>query len=335
VPLDVDFGVVRPTQAASRVVVVKNVGQDPLTLRGAQLQGSRDFALDSSTQGGALAPGESAPVVVVYSPAGDGEDEATLTLQSDDRDAPSAVVNLRGTGGDNAPPIAVCSESAGGGSTATVRVGDRTGVDGMASSDPEGDPLVFQWSLASPAGAAASLEDPAAQRAIFTPDVAGSYTVTLIARDSLGQPSQPCAVTIDATARYGFRARARWDSGGDVDLHLVESGSALYSARDVRFDLRTVDGFELLDDAEHGPGSEDIAGVLPASGTWEVWVVLFDDAGLGAVSASLDVILNDALPPSFTANHTLPASCAAWHVGDVSFPSGAVTLVDATSTLCP
>ncbi|OGQ11862.1 MAG: hypothetical protein A2138_00780 [Deltaproteobacteria bacterium RBG_16_71_12] len=335
VPLDVDFGPVRPTQAASRVVTIKNVGEDPLEVEGLRLTGSSDFSLGSSSQGGELAPGASAPIVVIYAPGGDGADVATLTVDSDDRDTPAAVADLRGTGGDDQPPVAVCSESVTGGASATVRVDDLVGVDGTGSSDPEGDPLVFQWTLAGPTGSTAAVVDGAAQRALFTPDARGAFVVTLVVRDSLGQPSAPCTVTIDAVARYPFRARARWSSGGDVDLHLVESGSALFSGRDVRYDNRAVDGFSLLDDAERGPGQEEIAGALPAAGTWELWVQLFDDAALGAVDAALEVVLDDTLPASFSATGALPASCALWHVGDVSFPAGTVTPVNATLSQCP
>ena len=115
----------------------------------------------------------------------------------------------------------------------------------------------------------------------------------------------------------------------------MQSGSALFSAQDVRYDLRVVGDFELQDDAEAGPGLEEIAAVAPAAGTWELWVQLFDDAGLGPVDATLDVVLDDAIPAAFSATETLPASCALWHVGDVSFPGGAVTPVGALSSQCP
>lgn len=335
VPLDVDFGAVRPTQAASRVVTVKNVGEDPLEVEGVRLVGSSDFSLGSSSQGGVLAPGASAPVVVVYAPAGDGDDSATLTIDSDDRDTPAAVVELRGTAGDDQAPVAVCRESVTGAASASVRVDDLVGIDGTGSSDPEGDPLSFQWALAAPTGSTASIVDGAAQSALFTPDARGAFVVTLVVRDSLGQPSAPCTVNVDAVARYPFRARASWASGGDVDLHLLESGSALFSTRDLRYDNRAVDGFSLLDDAQSGPGQEEIAGALPAAGTWELWVQLFDDAGLGAVDATLEVVLDDTLPASFTATGALPASCALWHVGDVTFPAGTVTSVNATLSQCP
>ncbi|MBI1946261.1 MAG: choice-of-anchor D domain-containing protein [Deltaproteobacteria bacterium] len=335
VPLDVDLGRVRPTQATSRIVTIRSVGEDPLDVERVRLSGSSDFSLGSSSQGARLAPGESAAVVVIYAPAGDGDDAAILTVDSNDRDTPAATVNLRGTGGDDQPPTAACQDSVTGGTTSSARVDDLVGIDGTASSDPEGDPLVFQWALTAPAGSSATIVDGAARSALFTPDARGTFVVTLVVRDSLGQPSVPCTVTVDAVARYSLRARARWGSGGDVDLHLVESGSALFSARDVRYDNRAVDAFLLLDDAESGPGEEEIAGPLPAGGTWELWLQLFDDAGLGAVDATLEVVLDDTLPASFSATGALPASCALWHVSDVTFPSGTVTPVNATMSLCP
>lgn len=337
--LDVDFGGVRPTQAASRAVFVKNEGDDPLHVETIGLTGSREMTIESSTQGGTLAPGGSAPVVIVYAPGGPGPDEASLTVTSDDPRTPVATATLRGSAADNLPPTASALESVSGATSTSVRVDELVGVLGGGSTDPEGDPLTWSWSLAGPPESAAVLADPTAENALFSPDVAGTYTVTLVVADSLGQESAPVEVVVEATPRYAFRARLSWPGGGDLDLHLVESGSAAFSSRDCRFDNRivaagdptsTLDDALLIDDATTGPGSESAVIEAPVAGTWEVWVHVFDDAGLGPVTATLEVVKDDDGTPVLTLTRSLAATCDLWHAADVTLP--AVTAVDANAT---
>ena len=57
-------------------------------------------------------------------------------------------------------------------------------LDGSASSDANGDPLTFAWSLTSrPAGSAAALNSTTSAKPTFTADVAGTYVATLIVND--------------------------------------------------------------------------------------------------------------------------------------------------------
>lgn len=340
--LDLDLGVVRPTQAASRAVFIKNEGDDPLHVETIGLTGSREMTIESSTQQGTLAPGASAPVVIVYAPGGPGPDEASLAVTSDDPQTQVATAALRGSAADNLPPIASALESVGGATSASVRVDELVGILGGGSTDPEGDPLTWSWSLAGPPQSTAGIADPAAENALFSPDVAGTYTVTLVVADSLGQESAPVEVVVEATPRFAFRARLSWAGGGDLDLHLVESGSPVFSSRDCRFDNRsvaagdatsTLDDAQLIDDATAGPGSESVVIEAPVTGTWEVWVHVFDDAGLGPATATLDVVKDDDGTPVLTLTRSLAATCDLWHVADVALP--AVTAVDANAPTIP
>ena len=59
-------------------------------------------------------------------------------------------------------------------------------LDGSGSSDADGDPLTYNWSITSaPDGSTASLSDTATMNPTFTPDVAGVYTIQLVVNDGV------------------------------------------------------------------------------------------------------------------------------------------------------
>jgi hypothetical protein len=65
-----------------------------------------------------------------------------------------------------------------------VPVGQMVLLDGAASSDADGDPLTYTWTLSlKPAASAAALEDTDKSIARITPDVAGDYIITLVVSD--------------------------------------------------------------------------------------------------------------------------------------------------------
>ncbi|MEZ5417241.1 MAG: Calx-beta domain-containing protein [Vicinamibacterales bacterium] len=66
----------------------------------------------------------------------------------------------------------------------TVTIGEVVVVDGSASSDADGDPLSFQWTIASaPAGSSAVVQDPTAPATSFVADRPGDYVVQLVVHD--------------------------------------------------------------------------------------------------------------------------------------------------------
>ena len=82
------------------------------------------------------------------------------------------------------------------GASQTVAQGALVMLNGSASSDPDGNPLTFAWTLARPAGSTAVLGGAGTSTPSFTADAAGSYTATVTVSD--GQLSSSASVTITA-----------------------------------------------------------------------------------------------------------------------------------------
>jgi hypothetical protein len=90
----------------------------------------------------------------------------------------------------NTPPVA----NAGPQQTVTTR--SLVTLDGSASTDVDGDPLVFTWSiLGKPAGSAAALSNIHAVMPTFTVDVLGMYVIQLIVNDGTAD-STPATVVV-------------------------------------------------------------------------------------------------------------------------------------------
>ena len=78
----------------------------------------------------------------------------------------------------NHPPVANA------GPAQTAPVGATVHLDGTGSSDPDGNPLTFQWTLAAkPTGSTATLVGATTATPTLTLDKAGSYTVQLVVND--------------------------------------------------------------------------------------------------------------------------------------------------------
>jgi hypothetical protein len=123
----------------------------------------------------------SAPgVYVLRLTAGDGSlfafDEVTVTVLETNR-----------------PPVANA------GPDQTIPTGTVAALTGSGSSDPDGDPLTYSWSLVSrPIGSDAVLDNPAAVMPGFVVDVPGTYIIELIVHDGSAS-SAPDSVTVSTT----------------------------------------------------------------------------------------------------------------------------------------
>jgi len=90
----------------------------------------------------------------------------------------------------NYPPVANA------GADQTAHLTDTVQLDGTHSTDRDGDPLTYSWSIVSqPTGSAAVLINPNTAQPTFTIDLPGSYVVRLIVNDGKTD-SSPSGVTI-------------------------------------------------------------------------------------------------------------------------------------------
>jgi hypothetical protein len=86
------------------------------------------------------------------------------------------------------------------GTNQNVTVGALTTLDGSASTDADRDALTYTWTLMSkPTGSASALSSTSSPKPTFTPDVAGSYSATLIVNDGKVN-SFPAVVSVTASA---------------------------------------------------------------------------------------------------------------------------------------
>jgi PKD repeat protein len=85
------------------------------------------------------------------------------------------------------------------GSPISVHPGTVVTLDGSKSSDPDLDPITYNWGFTSiPAESIAVLNNSATAKPDFTPDKTGTYVAQLIVTDVFGAASAPATVTITA-----------------------------------------------------------------------------------------------------------------------------------------
>lgn len=92
----------------------------------------------------------------------------------------------------NTPPVANA------GPDQSARVGETVTLDGSASTDAEGDPLTYDWTLPGVPASAATLADAATVNPQLTLNQPGAYTAQLVVHDGQAE-SAPDTVTVSTT----------------------------------------------------------------------------------------------------------------------------------------
>jgi hypothetical protein len=138
---------------------------------------------------------------------------ATSTQPSFIADLPgnylAALVVSNGTSTSATSTIVVTAKSANvapvanAGGSRSVAAASTVFLNGSLSSDANGDPLTYSWTLTRPAGSYATLVDASTASPYFTADIGGLYVVTLVVND--GQVnSAPATVSVTATSTSAY-----------------------------------------------------------------------------------------------------------------------------------
>ena len=118
---------------------------------------------------------------------------------------------------ENRPPVADA------GPDQDVQTGTGVQLDGTGSSDPDGDPITYSWSLTVPDGSAASLSAADSSMPSFASDVDGAYIATLVVNDG-ELDSAPDTVTVTASAEPPANQAPIADAGPNQE---VETGTGV------------------------------------------------------------------------------------------------------------
>ncbi len=117
--------------------------------------------------------------------------------------------------------------SARAGDAQSVLAGATVQLDGSASTDPDGDPLSYGWSLIlQPTGSVAVLSSTGSPKPTFVADLVGTYTARLVVSDGVNPAVSSLVVISAAQGNVAPVARAGADRGAVPGSTVTLNGSA-------------------------------------------------------------------------------------------------------------
>ncbi len=137
-----------------------------------------------------------------------------------------------GRGGEAADDVRITATAPGANRAPTANAGlDLDGtetitmtLDGTGSSDPDGDPLTFAWTIVSrPDGSSAQIASASAAQASFTPDLEGVYVVQLAVNDGQFTTTDTATLTVGP---FNHPPTGTLTIGGSAQILVGESVTA-------------------------------------------------------------------------------------------------------------
>jgi hypothetical protein len=336
---------------------------DSLAFTDEVFESSPAFALDAlPTFPLELDPQETATFVVAYSPeVEDQTDRALLRVVSNDEIKSPLDIEITGIGSDNQCPnaVATCVVRDSGAPPSTelsVLPLDILDCTAAASSDPDDDGSIVEyiWEVVErPDGSTATFDDPGAVNNSFFVDLAGRYVFRLNLIDDKGaEACTPALVTVVSTPDEDIHVQLVWHTpadadetdtgfgaGSDIDLHLVHPNGCWDDNQwDCHWretepnwgDTSRADDDPSLDiDDTDGAGPENINLNNPEDGViYRVGVHYYNDHGYGTSFATVRLYLFGTVV--FEQEKEMPSRDFFWDVAGISWPSGEITVIDAT-----
>lgn len=262
-----------------------------------------------------------------------GEYRLRFTAEDADGFTDSCEVSVIGT---ETPPTITCPP--------TIETTPLTPTTLVGTAVDDGEIRSAGWSVVgAPMGSNASAPRPPDNlRTVFTPDIAGEYTLRLRVQDDSGHLAE-CTTLVRAVATEGLRVEIFWNtSGTDMDTHLLhpdarswngsldcyysncQGGSLPWSAPgradDPSLDIDDVNGF----------GPENINIMSPASGTYRVGVHSFQ--GDARVTVRIYCGGSATEPRRTFGPVLLSRTDLLWRVADVTI-TGSTCVIDEIGTV--
>jgi hypothetical protein len=110
-------------------------------------------------------------------------------------------------------------------------------LDGSGSSDADGDPLTYIWSITSaPGGSTADLSDTAIVNPTFIPDVVGIYTIDLVVNDGVENSDADSIIVVAETPNDWNSLNVFWGSSLEDSTITVVSGESYWIRMSIGFE---------------------------------------------------------------------------------------------------
>lgn len=228
----------------------------------------------------ALAASAAPKVTICHIPPGNPGNAHTITVGEP---AVNAHVGNHGDtlgacDNDNQPPEAHAGDDQ------CLLFGDQAILDGSQSSDPDGDPITFAWTMSSnPDGSGSVLAGETTDSPTFTPDLLGEYAIELVVSDGelMDDDSVSVFVTMEPTLDADQYTVAVLESAEvTVTLHTT-------APSDVTIDIDLDDTFATASLTEFGGAVENVV-VSAGTDSATFWI-----NGVAAGDTELTVTVGD------------------------------------------